>query len=181
MDDLEAGDEALYRRIKAGDLVAFDVLYARYEARLFGFIMTQVRSRADAEEVFQEAFMRTLKSAEVTFEVGFKCWLFRIARNLVLNRARSSRRAENALNALPESLPDPSAVERLAESERSLALQAAVAKLPAPLSELFRLRTAGLSYDEMAAVLELPLGTLKSRFHQMVVTLREALEPWTAR
>ncbi len=176
-------DEDLYALIKRGDIAAFDALYARYEVRLFSFIHSQVRSRADAEEIFQEAFMNALKSKEVVFlpGAGFKCWLYRIARNLVLNRARGTQRQAKAhtLDVAPE--PLPGAVEALAGHERDVALRRAVAKLPEGLSELYRLRTAGLSYDEMATVLDVPLGTLKSRFHQLIVTLREALEPWTVR
>jgi DNA-directed RNA polymerase specialized sigma24 family protein len=52
--------------------------------------------------------------------------------------------------------------------------------LPATLQEMYRLRTSGLSYEEMAEVLEIPLGTIKSRMHHMVRVLQEELRPWTA-
>ena len=59
-------------------------------------------------------------------------------------------------------------------------LEGAIARLPPALSEVFHLRTSGLSYEEIADVLEIPLGTLKSRMNQMVTQLREELRPWTA-
>ncbi len=173
-------DEALYAKVKAGDMAAFDVLYARYERPLFCFILSQTRSRADAEEIFQDAFMNALKSREVRFDIGFRSWIYRVARNLILNRVRSRERGGRAMDALPERAPEPNAPEVIDGLQRDAALQHAVAKLPEGLSELYRLRTAGLSYEEMAAVLELPLGTLKSRFHQLIVQLKEALQPWTA-
>src|ERR1700678_187821 len=97
-------DEALYVRVKQGDMRAFDALYARYETSLFGFLSSQLRNRADAEDVFHEAFLSALKSREVVFDGdrGFKTWLYRIARNLASNRARSERRGARAVAQLPD-------------------------------------------------------------------------------
>ncbi len=179
-------DEALYHRVKQGDMRAFDELYARYETRLFGFLHAQLRSRADAEDVFHETFLNALKSPAVSFDRGgFRTWLYRVARNLSLNRIRSAKRGARAAVVL--AAPDTSeggrddarADDSLAERELEHALDAAVARLPHALSEVFHLRRSGLSYDEMAAVLEIPLGTLKSRMNQMVTVLREDLRPWT--
>jgi RNA polymerase sigma factor (sigma-70 family) len=76
----------------------------------------------------------------------------------------------------------PKAVDgRIEEHEKHAALDAAVARLPAPLAEVYRLRVSGLSYDEIASVLETPVGTVKSRMHEMVRVLREEIGPWTAR
>jgi RNA polymerase sigma factor (sigma-70 family) len=177
-------DEVLYARVKRGDMPAFDALYARYSTRLFGFLRPQVPSRADAEDVFHESLLATLESHEVTFERGsFRTWLYRIARNLVLNRIRSQGRGENALAKLAPIVddPPPAADERAAQGELLEALDGAVARLPSPLSEIYHLRSSGLSYEEMALVLGIPLGTLKSRMNQMVTVLREELKPWTAR
>src|SRR3984957_16345250 len=94
-------DEALYARVKQGDMGAFDDLYARYAPRLFGFLRPQLPTRADAEDVFHESLLATLESAEVTFDRGgFRTWLYRIARNRVLNRLRSTTRSDKALSRL---------------------------------------------------------------------------------
>ena len=177
-------DEALYARVKRGDMQAFDDLYSRYAARLFGFLRPQLPTRADAEDVFHESLLATLESAEVAFDRGsFRTWLYRIARNLVLNRLRSHGRGETALAKLSPTVeePPPGADERAAHGELLRALDGAVARLPSPLSEVYHLRSSGLSYEEMATVLSIPLGTLKSRMNQMVNVLREELKPWTAR
>jgi RNA polymerase sigma factor (sigma-70 family) len=175
-------DEALYARVKRGDMAAFDALYARHATRLFGFLRAQLASRADAEDVLHEAILATLESAEVVFDRGsFRTWLYRIARNIVLNRARSRGRGELAMVRLGASSdPGPTADEDFNQMELLHALDGAVARLPEPLSEVYHLRTSGLSYDEMALVLGIPLGTLKSRMNQMVNVLREELKPWTA-
>jgi RNA polymerase sigma factor (sigma-70 family) len=176
-------DEALYARVKRGDMLAFDDLYARYASRLFGFLRPQLPTRADAEDVFHESLLATLENDEVAFDRGsFRTWLYRIARNLVLNRARSHGRGEIAIAKLA-SVEEPAyaADERASQGQMLHALDGAVARLPSPLSEIYHLRSSGLSYEEMAMVLGIPLGTLKSRMNQMVNVLREELKPWTAR
>ncbi len=71
--------------------------------------------------------------------------------------------------------------DQLAQAQMLRALDVAVARLPVPLADVYHLRSSGLSYEEMADVLEIPLGTLKSRMHQMVGALRQELQAWTAR
>jgi len=175
-------DERLFARVRSGDLSAFDELYARYERPLYGFLVASLKNRADAEDVFHDAFLSALKSRAVRLEEGgFRAWLFRIARNAVLNRQRSSARGAVAKAKVDAPEPDATAVDRLEERERDAALSSAVARLPASLAEVYRLRSSGLSYDEIADVLETPVGTVKSRMHEMVKQLRKEMEPWTAR
>jgi RNA polymerase sigma-70 factor (ECF subfamily) len=174
-------DEVLYMRAKGGDMRSFDALYSRYEGCLFGFILSQLRHQADAEDVFHETFVSALKAKSVTFEGGggFRAWIYRIARNLVVNRARSATRGARALASLPEPETPSRSDEAIADHEMRIALEGAVARLPPALAEVFHLRASGLRYEEIADVLEIPLGTLKSRMNQMVNQLREELRPWT--
>jgi RNA polymerase sigma-70 factor (ECF subfamily) len=175
-------DERLYERVRRGDLSAFDELYARYESPLFGFLRATLGNRADAEDALHEAFLNTLKSREVAFDRGgFRSWLYRIARNVALNRRRSEARGAVARAHIPEVSATPTAHDRLEAREIAIALDVAVARLPPALAEVYRLRTSGLSYEEIADVLETPLGTVKSRMHEMVRQLREDMGPWTAR
>jgi RNA polymerase sigma-70 factor (ECF subfamily) len=177
-------DEALYARVKRGDMHAFDELYTRHATRLFGFLRGQLTTAADAEDVMHEAILATLESAEVTFGPGsFRTWLYRIARNRVLNRLRSQGRGHGALMRMKAGgdEPPPGADDRIAREQLLQALDGAVARLPPTLSDLYHLRSSGLSYDEMAHVLDIPLGTIKSRMNQMVDLLRKELLPWTAR
>ena len=87
--------------------------------------------------------------------------------------------AEISRSALPGDGAIPASDEQLADAEMRVALAEAVAKLPPALSEVFHLRVSGLRYEEIADVLECPVGTIKSRMNQMVNKLREELRPWT--
>jgi RNA polymerase sigma-70 factor (ECF subfamily) len=121
-------DEALYARVKHGDMRAFDELYARHARRLFGFLRAQLPTPADAEDVMHEAILATLESREVAFDRGsFRTWLYRIARNRVLNRARSQGRGQGAIARMNvEQEPPPAADERIERDELLVALDGAV-------------------------------------------------------
>lgn len=168
-------DEALFGRLIAGDLSAFDRLYDRFERPLFGFICAQLGDAAEAEDVLHDAFMAVLRERHRATRVrSFRGWLFAVAKNLCSNRVRSRARAGRALEAeLAIEAPSRDQAAELEEKRRSQKLEHAVGRLPRALAELYRLRATGMSYAEIAEVLELPLGTVKSRMHEMVQRLRE--------
>jgi RNA polymerase sigma-70 factor (ECF subfamily) len=178
-------DETLYLELLAGDMAAFDELFRRYERRLFGYLLRQLGDHGDAEEVFHEAFMAVLRARRSGRELeNFQAWIFQVARNLCSNRLRTRRRAARALlaqaNLHEASQAIADAEQLLGRREIPAALERAVERLPEPLVQLYRLRAAGLSYDEIGDTLGLPLGTVKSRMHELIVRLRKEMQPWTA-
>jgi RNA polymerase sigma-70 factor, ECF subfamily len=183
---LGASDEVLLERVRAGDLPAFDVLYERHEARLFAYLRAILGDRLDAEEVLHDAFLTVLKDRDATFDQdgAFRGWLYRVARNMASNRRRGDLRRENNIASSAASAPsahDVPGADRILEArELEMALTAALGRLPRALGELWHLRTSGLSYEQIASVVDAPLGTVKSRMHQMVSVLREELKPWIA-
>jgi RNA polymerase sigma-70 factor (ECF subfamily) len=173
-------DEALLERLLQGDMGAFDALYTRYERPLFGFVRRYLSDTAEAEDVFHEAFIAMLEQARRGQPPrSFRAWLYTVARNLCLNRLRDRRRATRALAAKarepagPQEQPDSG----LLRQEAAESLRQAVDRLPDPLGELYALRSGGLSYAELAEVLDIPLGTVKSRMNDMLKRLREEMSP----
>ena len=166
-------DEALYARWLGGDLRAFDQLYARFERPLFGFVRAWVKDAAEAEDVLHETFMTALR--ERRRDVGsFRAWIFAIARNRCANVARSQKRRAAPPAEIDALFADaPSADEQLDAHRRAATLERAVARLPTVLAELYRLRATGLSYQELAELLGIPVGTVKSRMHEMVTRLKQ--------
>jgi len=185
-------DEELYRQLERGKMACFDELYRRYERRLFGFILAQLEDRAEAEDVFHEAFMAVLRRPRPSELDNFRAWIFQVARNLCLNRRRTQDRAARALakiardgGALTIEASEVAAAghpDSLAfAKEAPDALRCAVAALPAPLAQVYELRATGHSYEQMAGKLGVPLGTVKSRMNEMVARLKKEMMPWTAR
>jgi RNA polymerase sigma-70 factor (ECF subfamily) len=175
-------DEALYEQLLDGQIEAFDALYRRYERSLFGFILTQLGDRTEAEDVFHDAFVALLNERRTGRSLrSFRAWIFQVARHLCLNRARARRRASRALEA-PRAAPEPPLLPEAALSSKQAAeaVRRAVGELPVALAEVYALRSAGLAYEEIARVLKVPVGTVKSRMHELVARLRREVRPWTA-
>lgn len=171
-------DEALCRALFDGDLAAFDTLYARYERSLFGFISRQLGDPSEAEDVMHEVFLSVLREkASARAARSFKAWVFQVARHLCLNRVRARGRAASAVEveSRVETAGAVGPEEVLQHRQTSDALSKAVGRLPPALSELYRLRASGLSYEELAEVLAVPLGTVKSRMHELVKRLQQEM------
>jgi RNA polymerase sigma-70 factor (ECF subfamily) len=173
-------DEALFERLIAGDMRAFDRLYARFHRPLFRFIRAHLGDASEAEDLLHEAFMAVLRERGSRSQVrSFRPWLYQVANNLCLNRSRARRRAGHVADLVGQALATegaPVVAERaLEEHQRTQLLHHAITCLPEPLAAVFRLRASGMSYDEVAEVLAVPVGTVKSRMHEMVKRLREEM------
>jgi RNA polymerase sigma-70 factor, ECF subfamily len=172
-------DEVLFERLVRGDMRAFDRLYERFERQLFGFIRAQLGDVGEAEDVLHEAFMAVLRERDKRSEVrSFRSWLYQVAHNLCLNRVRSRKRAAGLVEESKhvKGSDPPGAHEALEGQERAKLLERAVERLPKNLGEVYRLRAAGMSLEEVAEILAVPIGTVKSRMHEMVKRLREEVQ-----
>lgn len=181
----EASDEALAERVRAtGDVAAFGALVTRYRARVVALARRMLVSTPDeAEDVAQEAFVAAYDK-RLLFRSGepFRPWLYRIAVNRCLDRLRAQTRRPVVLEitAIPEpALAGGDPVQALLTEEGEHLLSAAVAALPPKLRAVFLLRHLDdLSYEEIAAAVGVPLGTVKTHLFRARAQLRAALSEY---
>lgn len=170
----------------AGDERAFDALYARYAGALMAFTFHLTWDRTAAEDATQETFVKVWRAAD-RFRPGapFEPWLYRIARNEALDARARLRGRSGAISTPEEGVEDPrssgaslarSPASGADRSEISEALTTAVDELSETLRLAFVLvRLDGRSQEEAARILDVPVGTVKSRVAAAEVHLRAAL------
>jgi len=151
-----------------------------YQHRVFGVALRMLRNRSEAEEIAQEVFLRVHRAVEdFRGEAKLSTWLYAITSRLCLNRLasgerRMAREGEESLERLRGDADPAAHVERV---ELEAALQRAITELPEERRIVVVLRDfEGLSYEEIAAALDLPLGTVRSRLHRARTDLKEKLE-----
>jgi RNA polymerase sigma-70 factor (ECF subfamily) len=177
---LGADPPGLLERLRAGEPRAFEELVIAYQHRVFGVALRMLGSRAEAEEIAQEVFLRAHRAvADFRGEARLGTWLYAIASRLCLNRLASPdrrvARGDAALADVPASGPDAAVTAERAELEA--ALHAAIAELPNERRLVLVLRDVeGLSYEEIAEALALDPGTVRSRLHRARMQLKEKLE-----
>ena len=187
-------DAALMERVRGGETEAFEPLVRRYQQRLFGYFLNATADASTAADLAQETFVRVFRAAPRYRESGrFEAWLFRIAANLARSDAR--RRVLRRRLFVPESPEDegpipnpppdgsgpdnPDDPENAARaSEVREALRRALPRVPPVFREAVLLRDVeGWSYREIAEMLGIEEGTVKSRAHRGRKRLRELLSP----
>ena len=171
-------DEALLRRVARGEADALTALYRRHADGLFGFLQRLAGDRMLAEEILQDTLLAVWRGAE-RFEgrAQVRTWLYGIARRQAHNRLRSARPAAAALDDVPEVVEPAAGPEELAlvRLDRDQVLTA-VTGLSLPHREVVVLAfVAGLSQAEIADVVGVPVGTVKSRLHHARAALVHAL------
>lgn len=193
----DADQQSSYRameRLASGDESALEELYVRWSRPLLNFLYRMCNDRALSEDLMQDVFVKVWRAApRYEPRAKFTTWLFQIARNHWLNvrekklrriqpvsldggRARSDGSQGRLVMAVPSRAPTP---DRTA-SRRELGdrIATAVTTLPEKLRSVWILGVnQGLPYAEVSAILEIPVGTVKSRMFQAVRLLRANLEP----
>ena len=154
-------DEMLWvERARNGDIAALDALATRHRGRILNLAFQILRDAESAEDAAQEAFVRAFSQLH-TFrgQSSFGTWLYRVALNVCLEKRRSQK---------PESTQENEAVAApQRDSDLKMTLEWALDQLPEPLRVALILREwHGLSYEEMASVCAVPLGTIRSRLHE---------------
>jgi len=180
---VSADDQRLIANSRAGDAAAFGELVARYQDRLFNTLLRLVGNPEDARDVVQEAFLHAYQSLHAfKGDALFFTWLYRIGVNTAISMKRKQRlvlrappgpNGEGGLDPLdPSELSRPGHALEMAEEEKRV--HDALSRLSAEHRAVLVMKDMdGMKYEEMAEVLQVPVGTIRSRLHRARLELRD--------
>jgi len=173
----EKSDSELVQACLDGDAERFCLLVERYQGRIIKFLAHRIGSYEDAQELAQEVFLKAYVALE-SYDAAFKfsTWIYRIAMNLSIDFLRKRHALFTELQ--PERLKDPSSpLAELLRDERDRALWRTLADLPEDYAHILFLRhDLELAYEEIAEMLDLPLGTVKNKIFKARRLLGQKLE-----
>jgi len=179
---MELDDSTLWTRAGAGDRDAFALLFDRHAKAIYNYCFRRVGDWSAAEDLLSVVFLEAWRRRHKDLPPGKALpWLYGIATNVVRNRRRSERRYRAALARVPASPaePDPGdeVLERLDDEQRIGRALELLAKLPRRNQDVFVLCAwSGLSYEDAAFALGVPVGTVRSRLSRARQSLEE-LDP----
>ena len=185
-------DAALVERCRKGDLRAFEALVAKYQDRVYTLLLRMVNRPAEAEELAQETFLKALEKLSLFRGAsGFYTWLFRIAANLAISHRRRGQRVrfrpldgpDDGDVSQADALTAATAELRNAPPEAAAMAEETKERVTEALEELdddYRLVVVlrdveDMDYGQIADMLEVPVGTVKSRLHRARMILKEKL------
>jgi RNA polymerase sigma-70 factor (ECF subfamily) len=182
-------DKELVRRVQQGDKRAFEALFGRYQHKIHNLVARYLRDTQDVEDVTQEAFIKAFKALpRFRGESAFYTWLYRIAINTAKNHmvAKSRRPPGTDVDVSDAEFMDgadmlkegesPDAV--LARDELSRAIDEAISELPDDLRSAVTLREFdGLSYEQIAEIMDCPVGTVRSRIFRARESIDRHIAP----
>jgi RNA polymerase sigma-70 factor, ECF subfamily len=184
-------DPAVVELARKGSEAAYRELLTRYERPVFSLIFRMVRDREMAEDLSQETFIKVLNNLDrYSPEFKFSSWLFKIANNLTIDHLRRRRVDTISIEGAPDAVTSESAratsiavvsgnespLEELESRELGTAIERAIGKLRPEYRACIMLRhVEDKSYEEIAEIVKLPLGTVKTYIHRARHELRTAL------
>lgn len=183
-------DKRLVERVQHGDKKAFELLFSKYQRKLMRLVSRLVRDQAEAEDVVQEAFIKAYRALpQFRGDSAFYTWLYRIgintAKNYLVTQGRRAPTSTDADVEEAETFDDGERLRDVNTPESMLAtkqiaqtVNSAMEALPEELRMAISLREIeGLSYDEIADVMECPIGTVRSRIFRAREAIAEKLRP----
>jgi len=181
-------EKALIERCKRGDLAAFNELVKKYEKQVYNFAYRLTGNYDDANDVAQDAFLRVFNAiGSFRGDASFSTWLFRITTNVFLDERKRARAhphssldeyleldESSVARQIEDPAPNPETV--MEERERAQVLQQTINDLPEYQRAMVMLyHTQQKSYEEIAEIMDLPIGTVKSRLNRARLALKEKL------
>ncbi|MFW6020704.1 MAG: RNA polymerase sigma factor RpoE [Guyparkeria sp.] len=190
----EENDKALVARARKGDRRAFDLLVLKYQHRVQRLIARYIRDNEQVFDLSQETFVKAYRALDrFRGDSAFYTWIYRIAVNTAKNQLASDARGGYmvSLNSggsdesdepmiEPEALRDGGTPDALAATEQlKAAIDRAIGELPEDLRTALTLREMeGLSYEEIASVMDCPIGTVRSRIFRAREAIEQSIEPF---
>lgn len=181
---MDSSDLELVDAYRSGDVGALDRLVVRHQDALFGYILNMTGNRTEADDVFQDVWLRAMRSLGGYRDRNFGGWLMRIARNLVIDRHRRRKPTLSLDQEDPDgrnlvqtlAAPDAPPAGALADRDLGARIAAAVASLPVEQKDVFVMRVkAGLSFKEIARVQKVSINTALARMQYALAKLRPLL------
>ena len=189
MSDREV-DQLLVERVQRGDKQAFGLLVSKYQRKLYRLLSRLIRDPAEVEDVAQETFIKAYRAlGSFRGESAFYTWIYRIGINTAKNHLVSQGRRAPTSTSFDseeaetfedgEQLRDINTPERLLMSQQiAETVNDAIAELPEELKMAIQLRELeGLSYEEIASIMDCPIGTVRSRIFRAREAIAERLKP----
>lgn len=177
-------DEELKKCFRQKDPKAFDLLFNQYKSDVYRFILYLIQNKPEAEDIFQETWLRVVRNLKVLTEVrDLKAWIFTIALNLFRDQLRQKRfRRLLLLPLFTKSDPDEdeSPILPVPDISRDIEIkhgvQAALKKLPEKQRRIFILKEIeGFRHEDISQMLHIPVGTIKSLLHRAIKKLQKEL------
>lgn len=184
MPETELSDSELIKAFGEGDHAAFETLYHRYRRQLYGFLSNLIPGNpAEVDEVFEETWLRVIDKLPKYRDDGkFSAWLFRVSRNLFIDRVRRNRPPGNGvLNLDAEEAPEiagPASMSperELDSADLEWVIADAVGKLPQEQREVFLLRQQELPFRDIAAIQQCSINTVLGRMQYAIKSLRKLI------
>lgn len=179
-------DLELFSRTSNGDEDAFVEIVARYKDHLYNFLRRIVSDSVEAEDLLQQTFLKVYRKSLDHCQIrNFSSWVFTVAANLARDELRRRARVDKKTYSLEEREVEPTRgwrgtpADRAAQSELRERIEDAVASLDEIYRMVFVLRDIeGMSYEEIANILNIRIGTVKSRLNRARLRLQQRLGPY---
>lgn len=172
-------DLELMEKVQQGDMVSYNALVNRYKDRLFNMLYRMLSSEDEAHDLLQETFLRVWQhKMSYDFRYAFSTWIYTIALNLARNELRRRKKFKFFdIFDFADKIPSKEEKKESSPQLKEL-LEHEIQRLPEKYKTAFILRDVdSLSYEEIAQVLSIPLGTVKSRVNRARSILRKRLRP----
>lgn len=185
---MKENDSDLISRAKSGDSKSYDKLLKKYKNSVYSLVLRMVRNSQEAEDLTQEAFIKAFNSlASFNEEYAFSTWLYKIATNNCIDFFRKRKLQTYSLDKpiqykdseIQHEIPDPdlNPEKSIMATERNKLIKEAINKLPEKYHRAIVLRhSEEKSYEEIAEILGLPLGTVKARIFRAREMLNKTLK-----